>query len=192
MVAAAERIESQFLQKAIGAGVAGDLNGMGSQGQESDFAYDGDPRDLEGLLGPSTEEQETMGEMPQDEGTREIEGSRDAAEVKLRFKDGSLWEGTIPALTMTRLDLLSVHQTQVQAAERRLTAAAERGDPKAIAKNRQDAYNAKRAMFRFALPTFPDARYPELLASAYVSVINRLDSMQDEMLQPQRGSGPNR
>lgn len=190
MAATAEQIERDFLQKAIKGGVAGDLNGV-TPGE--DYQYDGDPRDLDFIISPQ-EAEPTMGdEAPAEEfATREIEASRMPRVITLGFKDGTRWEGEIPPLTMERLDMLSVHQTQVSAAERRLTNSAERGDAKGIARFRQEAFNAKKAMFKFALPTFPEMRYRDLLASAYVAVINQLDDMQNEMTTSGRASGPNR
>ncbi len=187
MAMTAEQIETTFLDRAIKAGVAGDM----SAGAK--YQYEGDPRDLE-MLTSSQGDERSMGEEEAEAfEDREIEGSKDPSHIVLRFKDGSTWEGDIPPLTTDRIDTLSVLQTQQQVAERKLAAAAERGDAKGIMLGKQAAFNAKKAVFKFVVPTFPDFRYRDLLMSAYVAVISRLDDMQNEMLLPtQRGNNPNR
>lgn len=197
MAQSVEAIEAKFLGKAIKAGVAGDLNGIntGDADDTGDGAYIGDPADLEEvqqyahprIVGGTSYrgDDAPMGEEGDEESIpsrrKDIVASREPYILNLLFEDGEVFVAEIPPLTMDRIETTSVYQTQMQEAENRKDRAARSGDPKAIARYRQESYNAKRALFLYTCPTFPKDRYPKLLSSAFLQVIAVLDEMQEEM-----------
>lgn len=189
MVTTQERIESQFLQRAVAAGVAGDLNDLAPAAEAESFTgYRGDPNDLREAIAA----QEAARQQPSPRQLRpdyappaEAESPEydemtvdrpDFVTARFLLPDGSIEEVDldVPPMTMERIEMFSWHQNQVQKAHVSLMNTGGT-NVKGLDNARRLSKRAKQEFIKYAVPTFPTERFGQLLAKSFMELTEALD-----------------
>lgn len=148
---------------------------------ETEYVYDGDPSDLDGL-DAAPRQLHTTATSSQPRGIshfHEIEIDEPDTEVVLRRRDGQEIVLTIPAMTMGRVAMVGWHQRRIEEATGDMLRTT---DPQKATRLAETVTRAQERMITYVVPSLPDGLFRQLSSKSFARLSKLIVEMQEDAL----------